>query len=105
LDVDGGIVRTERDVQAHLDPVLAGHLVTESETSGRNRLGSLEAFEVVPRRAAAGEADEAEAPPELPVLRRRNFDGAAVVSRGSAMVICAAAVDPPSTTAIRTPIT
>jgi hypothetical protein len=39
-----------------------------------------------------------------PFSAERKFDGGAIVSRGSAMVACAAAVDPYSTKAIRTAI-
>lgn len=66
LVIDGGVVRAERYVQAHVNAVLPGYLIAEPEATGRDRLDVVEALEIVPRYAAAREAFKAEAFPELP---------------------------------------
>jgi hypothetical protein len=66
LDIDGRVVRAERGVQAHADPVFARQFIAEPDAAGDDCLGAVKAFEIVPRRAAAHEAHQAEALPELP---------------------------------------
>src|SRR5689334_5184926 len=66
LDIDGGVVTTECHVQSHVDAVLASKFVTETRAAGQDCLGIVEAFEIIPSGASAGESYEAEPFPELP---------------------------------------
>ena len=66
LDINSRVVWAERHVHAHVNPIFPGDFVTEADAACRNRLRAFEAIELIPCRAAANEAHEAEAFPELP---------------------------------------
>src|SRR6187455_734058 len=66
LDIDGNVVRTNRDVQPHVQAVLARDLVTKAHAAGHHDALALELLKIIPSDARAGKADDTEATPALP---------------------------------------
>src|SRR5688572_15221968 len=66
LDVEGGRIAAERDVDAHVKPEASRQLVAHAGATGEYALWAVDVFEIVPGAAHAREPEHTETAPELP---------------------------------------
>src|SRR5690349_20700589 len=66
LNVEGGVLRTFRDVGAHVDAVPSGNEITKSDAPGLGRVGVAEVRARAPRTSGAEEADQRPARRDVP---------------------------------------